>query len=471
MSRAQDILNQMQERVSSVLYHRTGFYGAKSILDQNRFRCSGVENTQMQNLAPPGYTYYLSTTRSPAGSYNRGEAGVTLVLDGNRFNHRYPGNPVNYFPGGRGWKEQNGNAVELEDRVYSKTEYIPNAVSYIKEIHMLVSVNYETADKISNFCRPSLTGDDHPIEVYWYDNKRAYADLRKDLAVSPQRIKDKIDLENNKWKLILADREKKEEEETQRYWKEYASLNQTAPEMLESMSSVLYHATSTEALSSILSSDQFRLTSVASEGPVIGKKMLDLGGNRKFSMSFSRSREGAFGYGSYVTLNIDGDRLNQRFYGKPVDFFPGRRDQTQDQLKFGFAGKDAELEDRLFSNDPIIKGACRYIREIHLLCAPISQHNWKIYIDRLSEIVKMAKTRSIPIFLYQSRPDYTRQNRSNSVTLEQIKRDQVSEPSSWYDGEERSVHQDNPANAWEDADPTADDFPGWDQVTKGAALK
>lgn len=121
-------------RPSAVLYHITNSGALSSILESNRFEMKPSDGTSVEREQAPD-AYYFSCARSRTSAYfqrNASHASAIIVLDGDKLAQRYKAKPTNY------WGDmQHLNNDEMEDRVYSKRPFIPNAKSYITEIHMM----------------------------------------------------------------------------------------------------------------------------------------------------------------------------------------------------------------------------------------------------------------------------------------------------------------------------------------------
>lgn len=184
-----------------------------------------------------------------------------------------------------------------------------------------------------------------------------------------------------------------------------------AREILEMVSSVLYHATSIVNLDNILEKNVFYLSPIEKKIAQVTGFDMDrrMAGEEQYYMSFSRSINGIFRKNWNVTLLIDGDRLNHRYRGLPVDYFPGCRDNTGRQPR----AMMAELEDRIVSPKPEIPNAKQYIREIHCL---LSHEGRPISIWRLKTI--LSNSGDIPVFWYIDKLSYMSLKRDKSVTIE-----------------------------------------------------
>ena len=132
MIKLKDIL---MERISSVVYHFTTTEAAGYIIDLNRFKLSPIPvNVNVDPGKKYKEGYYMSVARTKVEGFTRINemkcTNVRLELNGTKLSQRYKGGAYDYFP------QQQGNYEyeEFEDRIYSKTDVIPNAKDYIKRI-------------------------------------------------------------------------------------------------------------------------------------------------------------------------------------------------------------------------------------------------------------------------------------------------------------------------------------------------
>ncbi|MSX56097.1 MAG: hypothetical protein F2772_11260 [Actinobacteria bacterium] len=130
------------EGATSVLYHYCGTNAAWKILKSGNFLLSNVTgNFSEKQYAPPGYPYFLSTSRSKVGDYHNytGSSAVMFVLDGNWLGSRYKVGPIDYWE--RSWQFTPNRTRETEDRVFSKTPEI--STECIRAVHVLLKENME----------------------------------------------------------------------------------------------------------------------------------------------------------------------------------------------------------------------------------------------------------------------------------------------------------------------------------------
>jgi len=191
------LLNDLFESVSSIVYHSTRLYSAAQILNDARFRLTASPGTKTElDLQKGNKPYYLSTTRSKVGDYTLHQFykdGVVFVLNGEWFNQRYKGAPVDYWgrnrSQGAGLK---GRYKEMEDRVYSNDPYISfpkDPKELINEIHILYIPDNDT--RRNQYMRIILTrAKQMSIPHYVYEDDAAFVlqDKRKSKPITKEFI-------------------------------------------------------------------------------------------------------------------------------------------------------------------------------------------------------------------------------------------------------------------------------------------
>ena len=132
MIKLKDLLT---ERISDIVYHFTEPGWAYFILLQNKFKLQPIPvNVNVDPGKKYQDGYYMSVARTKVEGFTRINemkcTNVRLELDGTKLSQRYKGGAYDYFPSQQG----NYEYEEFEDRIYSKTDVIPNAKDYIKRI-------------------------------------------------------------------------------------------------------------------------------------------------------------------------------------------------------------------------------------------------------------------------------------------------------------------------------------------------
>lgn len=169
------------EGLSSILYHKTDH--VDKILASDEFQLTFALSADAIGKKDSTNWFYLSTARSPVGAFDRLQ---TLVLDGTKLGQRYPGGPIDYW-GPTFRKASQGRSHELEDRVWSRDRVIPNAKSYIKEVHIKQPqpgrYTYDDYKKELRFIYSECKK--LGIPVFFYDDHEAYKVLNKSKAIKP----------------------------------------------------------------------------------------------------------------------------------------------------------------------------------------------------------------------------------------------------------------------------------------------
>lgn len=184
----------------------------------------------------------------------------------------------------------------------------------------------------------------------------------------------------------------------------------------EKLSSILYHSTKLDNLLGILQNNSFRLT------PSIGadsEKKYQTKKDKTYFLSLSRSKTGAYhkDWPNSVLLVIDGDKLNQNFYGKPIDYW--------DTMPYE---RRTEMEDRLFHDKPTIKNASKYINEIHILVkAKWEEEIPNEYIREILQANLMAKKLNIPFYIYDDSTSFMKLEKNNSISINKLPKPKKSE--------------------------------------------
>lgn len=171
-------INDLIEGISPVVYHLTSLIGAGQIVSQNRFRLSASFSNDSEQETGSRGLYFLSTTRSKTGGYTMRTAGnqsVVLKLDGRALAQRYSGEPVQYWT--RSMIQIDPRYDELEDRVYHDAPFLPDAVQYIDEAHVLITTGLSVPGR-----RGLVSLKKAGIPTWMYDDENAFIVQNKSKA-------------------------------------------------------------------------------------------------------------------------------------------------------------------------------------------------------------------------------------------------------------------------------------------------
>jgi len=163
-------------------------------------------------------------------------------------------------------------------------------------------------------------------------------------------------------------------------------------DLFEGISDILFHRTGFGNLKQILEKDQFELRPTFAN-PIeqeYTKKKTDL-----YFMSTARTKNSKYISDSGTpVLTLDGRKLKQNYSGYGMDYFgPSWREVSGVRRKY-------EQEDRIFSQQPTIPNAKKYILMIEIVMGYNAGQ-----ADNIFKIYSMAKKSGIPIKFYDSKED------------------------------------------------------------------
>lgn len=190
-------LENLTEGISPVLYHfMRGPINALNILKQNQFKLTASPGTDTERHLQKGHRqYYLSTARHKLGGYHvKSEGnGIIFNLDGKKLAQNYTGKAVSYwgpdYYGNPGSYKKGYEQKEAEDRIYSYKPFIPDAIKYIQEMHVLFDIDTKYGKPSGPvYRRLIITAKRLGIPIYVYENNRDWLIQNKNKAVNPAKI-------------------------------------------------------------------------------------------------------------------------------------------------------------------------------------------------------------------------------------------------------------------------------------------
>jgi hypothetical protein len=167
----------------------------------------------------------------------------------------------------------------------------------------------------------------------------------------------------------------------------------------EGSSDILYHFTNQNSLLNILKTNEFSLTSVFN-----GETDYEINNKKFFYLSTTRSRSSGYRSGN-VKIVIDGRKIKHNNKIIPVDYWRNSKNRNDYETNndYIYALKSSEQEDRIISDNPIIKNAIKYIISIHIL---IYEHNIN---NDLKNIIDVCNNNNIELFLYDNDKNWLNQ--------------------------------------------------------------
>ncbi len=135
----------LQEGLSRILYHYTGYTSAIEILKSGKFLLTSALGTEADRSINNNKIFYLSTTRTIVGRYHTNSPyGVLFQLNGQCYNSKVSGIPVDYWGDRKPEYSKNGsNQSEAEDRIVSNHNELPIGKG-IECIHIFFDLNQKT---------------------------------------------------------------------------------------------------------------------------------------------------------------------------------------------------------------------------------------------------------------------------------------------------------------------------------------
>jgi len=187
-------------------------------------------------------------------------------------------------------------------------------------------------------------------------------------------------------------------------WRKYSKEQEEV--VSEGITDVVYHKTRLDQAADIMKNNKF-MTSVAFGTPADA----DQNKGKLYYLSTMRSPTGDYGTGlPAVTFKLDGRKLGQRNKAAAIDYwgpdFP----------------KD-EMEDRVFTDEPYLEPATKYITEVHV-GMPIDTSTGKMRPARIEEaeaLASAAEGAGIPVYFYTNEKTYGILNKTKRLTLDQWK--------------------------------------------------
>jgi hypothetical protein len=167
----------------------------------------------------------------------------------------------------------------------------------------------------------------------------------------------------------------------------------------EGSTDILYHFTNQNSLLNILKTNEFSLTSVFN-----GETDYEINNKKFFYLSTTRSRSSGYRSGN-VKIVIDGRKIKHNNKIIPVDYWRNSKNRNDYETNndYIYALKSSEQEDRIISDNPIIKNAIKYIISIHIL---IYEHNMN---NDLKNIIDVCNNNNIELFLYDNDKNWLNQ--------------------------------------------------------------
>lgn len=179
----EQIGNRLNESVSDKVYHFTYLDNLLNILENNKIYLTPSFGITSDANINSGKLYSLSLTRSKNVMQNYRGIGknlkyasekVRIEFDGRRLNANYKSKPVDYWqtPKTKETTTMSNSYDELEDRIVSDKNEIPQINKYISKIDIFVSIEKESF--VQKCHQIQYAAEKLNIPCYFYDNGKDF---------------------------------------------------------------------------------------------------------------------------------------------------------------------------------------------------------------------------------------------------------------------------------------------------------
>lgn len=190
---------------------------------------------------------------------------------------------------------------------------------------------------------------------------------------------------------------------------------------MERISAVVYHYTNIPAFDNIVRTNKFRLSDNPTPDPDLEPYNVNAD-KYKYYMSVARTRtpgysrisREAYSKPLSVRFQLDGNKINSNYKGKPFDYFGALKANAIKKNEYD------EYEDRIYNSDMYIPRAKSYITRVDVT---LDGEDVQVRGVRrmLYDALKDTVTAGIPLYLYKSEKDFTAQLRGIEVKdMEQL---------------------------------------------------
>lgn len=181
----------------------------------------------------------------------------------------------------------------------------------------------------------------------------------------------------------------------------------------ERITDKVYHITTIENALNILQSDSFKASKVYAKDK---EKEINPEGY-DYYMSTARVRNSIYirdhaSSFSEVMFVLDGDKLNQNFKGKAVNYHAGSSHSPTRRY--------SEDEDRVFLRKPFIKNFSKYIKRVDIFIKESTNSN-NINWIAARKIILQCKKYSIDYLIFNKRGDFVKGDKKLSIPFEDVK--------------------------------------------------
>ena len=183
--------------------------------------------------------------------------------------------------------------------------------------------------------------------------------------------------------------------------------------LTEVLTDRLYHYANVDQIKDILQKDYFLPSVAFGSGAEEG-----INKGYKYFISFARNLRGQYhkeGKGTGY-LVVDGRKLSQKYKGSAVDYWERAKYNPGET-------KSTEVEDRLLTNKPYVKGASEFIEAVHISAPYSTKIGSKMFtekyseglVDRLRGLGEIGRAKNIPVYFHTDLGSYRMANDKKAV--------------------------------------------------------
>jgi len=168
------IINLINEMISGDVYHYTSANAVLDILKKNTFNLSSSLGTPSDKFG--NKPFFLSLSRTGSFKLGYGQKGdqnirVRIVFDGNKLNNKFKSIPVDYWQM-KSLDSPKRPTFEYEDRLLSDNPTIPNVLTYIRRIELVIKDKENYPKFLIVFKKILMLGNELNVPVLIYDNEK-----------------------------------------------------------------------------------------------------------------------------------------------------------------------------------------------------------------------------------------------------------------------------------------------------------
>jgi len=185
--------NFILEKATDILYHFTYVSNLSNILKTNTLYLTNSIGTKADKKSKHNYYFSLTRTKSIMHGYGvrfSGNDSVRIMFDGQKLNNNFKVINIDYWNASRdaNSRKQSPSLDEMEERIVSNENEIPNINKYIKSIDILNTKKKLSKSIIENAKKLN-------IKINFFNDEKYFNSGNKNHTVTPLEIDD---MENNR---------------------------------------------------------------------------------------------------------------------------------------------------------------------------------------------------------------------------------------------------------------------------------